>query len=197
MEELHKKLIEYCKVRIGSDPVSGLDHVQRVLRWCEVIGEKEDANLEVLRISAILHDIAVSQGRAIHAEAGAEMAHEFLQSIGIPDEKIKAITEVIRGHSRYGGPEPTTLEGFILRDADMLDYIGAIGIVRAILRDFQDKKYHRDPETVPEMIQSLKDRVEDKFYTNIARQTAQSLFKFMDQFIDILRSELTPDSIVD
>ncbi|MFX0210989.1 MAG: HD domain-containing protein [Candidatus Hodarchaeota archaeon] len=197
MEELNKKLIDYCKGRIGSDPVSGLDHVQRVLRWCEVIGEKEGANLEVLRASAILHDIAVSQGRAIHAEAGAEIAHEFLQSIGIPDEKIKAITEVIRSHSRYGGPEPITLEGFILRDADMLDFIGAIGIARAILRDFQAKKYHGDPETVPEMIQSLKDRVEDKFYTNIARQTAKALFKFMDQFIEKVRKELTPDSIVD
>lgn len=197
MEELHKKMIEYSKERIGSDPVSGLDHVQRVLRWCETIGEKEGANLEVLRASAILHDIAVSQGRAIHAEAGAEMTHEFLQSIGVPDEKIRAIIEVIRGHSRYGGPEPTTLEGFILRDADMLDFIGAVGIVRAILRDFQAGKYHGDPETVPEMIQSLKDRVEDKFYTKIARQTAHALFKFMDQFIERLRNELTPNSMID
>ncbi len=190
-------MIEYCKERIGSDPVSGLDHVQRVIRWCEVIGVKEDANLEVLRASAILHDIAVPQGRAIHSETGAEMAHEFLQSIGVPEEKIKAITEVIRGHSRYGGPEPTTLEGYILRDADMLDFIGAVGIVRAILRDFQAEKYHGDPDAVPEMIQSLKDRVEDKFYTKIARKTAKTLFKFMDQFIEKLRNELIQESIVD
>ncbi|MFX0200124.1 MAG: HD domain-containing protein [Candidatus Hodarchaeota archaeon] len=197
MEELYKKMIEYCKERIGSDPVSGLDHVQRVIRWCEVIGVKENANLEVLRASAILHDIAVPQGRAIHAETGAEMAHEFLQSIGVPEEKIKAITEVIRGHSRYGGPEPTTLEGYILRDADMLDFIGAVGIVRAILRDFQAEKYHGDPDAVPEMIQSLKDRVEDKFYTKIARKTAKTHFKFMDQFIEKLRNELIQESIVD
>lgn len=99
---------------MGSDPVSGLDHVQRVLRWCEIIGAKEGANLEVLRASAILHDIAVSRGRVIHAEVGAEMAHEFLQSIGEPTGNIEAITEAIRGHSRYGGQSQLLSKGLFL-----------------------------------------------------------------------------------
>ncbi|MFQ6126066.1 MAG: hypothetical protein ACE5R6_15880 [Candidatus Heimdallarchaeota archaeon] len=79
----------------------------------------------------------------------------------------------------------------------MLDFIGAVGIIRAVLRDFQAGKYHGDPKTVPEMIQGLKDRVKDKFYTKLARQMGQTLFKSMDQFIQKLKKELTPDLTVD
>ena len=202
MEELYEKMVEFCKERIGSDPVSGPDHAQRVLRWCEIISELESQSgrspdLEVLRAAAILHDLGVPLGRHIHHSAGAEIAQEFLNSINFPPEKIEAVTEAIKSHSRYGGPEPATLEGFILRDADMLDFTGAVGISRAILREFQKMKYNGDPVMVPAMIKNLIARVNGKFHTELGKKIAQTHFKFMNEFVERLRDELSPVSMVD
>jgi uncharacterized protein len=196
MDRLFEKMIEFCKEKMGSDPVSGFDHVQRVLRWCELIGKAEAADLTVLRAAAILHDVGVPQGRKIHHEVGAEMADQFLTTINFPSEKIAAVTTAIRGHSRYGGPDPTTLEGYILRDADMLDFIGTVGIVRAILRDFQAEKYTGAPETIPTLVDNLKKRISGKFYTEIGKKTGEILFQAMDQFVTQLKNELNPKSLL-
>lgn len=196
MDSVFEKMIEFCKEKMGSDPVSGFDHVQRVLRWCELIGKTEDVDLEVLRAAAILHDVGVPQGRNVHHEIGAELAEQFLTSINFPPEKIPAVTAAIRGHSRYGGPDPTTLEGYILRDADMLDFIGTVGIVRAILRDFQAEKYTGDPEMIPKLAENLKNRISNKFYSQIGKKTGQILFKAMDHFVTQLTIELNPEKIV-
>ncbi len=183
-------MIEFCKKQVGSDPVSGLDHAQRVLKWCERIGEAEGADMGILRTAAILHDVGVPQGREIHHSAGAKLAKEFLHSISYPPEKIKAVTEAIIGHSRYGGPEPTTLEGWILRDADMLDFIGLVGIARAILRDFQSDNYDGNPSKIPGMIKQLKGLVNEKFHTNLGEKIAQQLFDSMNHFSEHITTEM-------
>jgi len=192
MEELYEKMTEFCKEKMGSDPVSGFDHVQRVLRWCKLIGDTENVDTDVIRAAAILHDIGVPQGRHVHHKVGAELAEQFLTSLNFPSEKIASVTAAIMGHSRYGGPNPTSLEGYILRDADMLDFIGTVGIVRAILRDYQAGKYSGDPEMIPKIVDNLKDRINNKFYTITGKKSAQLLFKAMDQFMTQLNTELNP-----
>ena len=116
----------------GADAAHGFDHVLRVLTLAERIGEAEGADMEIVRVAALLHDVARAEtantGRC-HAQAGAERAREILR--GGPTERVEAVAHAIATHRFRRGPAPETLEAQVLFDADKLDAIGAVGVARA------------------------------------------------------------------
>lgn len=122
------------------DPVHGFDHVLRVMRMAEGIGEELGADLDILRAAALLHDAASAhpEGRAegdhrmAHEQDSADFARQQLGSQGWSEERIKAVEHCIRSHRFRGQEKPETLEAQILFDADKLDSIGAFGIARTI-----------------------------------------------------------------
>src|SRR3972149_6359381 len=121
------------------DPVHGFDHVLRVYRMAEHLAQIEGADLEIVRAAALLHDAQGSAtaggdiGRFNHQHASAEFARQVLETEGWPEEKIAAVQHCIRAHRfRDGSEPPRTLEAKILFDADKLDVLGAIGIVRVV-----------------------------------------------------------------
>jgi len=113
-----------------------LDHVMRVYNLCLRLARNEEVDLEVLKISALLHDIARAKedndqsGEIDHAKLSAVMARAILQKLDFPEEKIKHIQDCIISHRYRTGDGPTTKEARILFDADKLDTLGAIGIAR-------------------------------------------------------------------
>ena len=116
----------------GSDASHDFDHVLRVLRLAERIGQAEGANLEVLRTAVLLHDVARAEERwsgVCHAQAGASQARTILADH--PSAVVDAVADAIATHRFRGDAVPCTLEAQILYDADKLDAIGAIGIARA------------------------------------------------------------------
>src|SRR4030042_4940517 len=73
----------------GSPP---WDHTERVYELCFRLGRKERADLDVLRLAALLHDIgrdeeARSNGRSCHAEKGAVLARKILKKHGLDEER--------------------------------------------------------------------------------------------------------------
>lgn len=111
-------------------------HVQRVLQMCMVIGEKEGANLRILKLAALLHDIArheedLSKGQICHGQRGAELAEEILRQYGIDEEIIRKVTHCILSHRFRNRKLAATKEAKVLFDADNLDAVGAIGIARS------------------------------------------------------------------
>ncbi len=122
-----------------ADPVHDFDHVLRVTRLAERIGQAEGADLEIVRTAALLHDSRGSapggegQARAEHHIASAIFAGEVLAAEGWPKDRITAVQHCIRAH-RFRGQEdkPETLEAQVLFDADKLDVLGAIGAARTI-----------------------------------------------------------------
>jgi uncharacterized protein len=115
-----------------------LEHTARVLKLAVHIGRKEKANLEIIRLAAVLHDIArhiedKSGGRTDHARVGAKMAAVILKKAGFSDEKARAVCHCIEAHRFRGSLKPRTPEAACLFDADKLDSIGAVGIGRAFL----------------------------------------------------------------
>ena len=118
----------------ADDPVHGLSHVLRVTRLCEQIGEKENADLRILRAAALLHDIDGDVDlRKDHHLAAADFADKLLRGEGWEEEDIQAVLHCIRSHRfRDNSEEPKTLEAQILFDADKLDAIGAVGVARAV-----------------------------------------------------------------
>lgn len=122
-----------------ADPVHDFDHVLRVYRLAERIGRAESADLDIIRVAALLHDSLGSapgtegSARAEHHIASAEFAREILAEKNWPEEKIQAVQHCIRAH-RFRGKEdqPLTIEAKALFDADKLDVLGAIGAARTI-----------------------------------------------------------------
>lgn len=113
----------------------------------EHLARVENANLEIVRAAALLHDIDSNQQpnpifpshqshadqRTKHHLASADFAQLVLETEGWPEESIAAVQHCIRAHRfRDRDDQPQTLEAKILYDADKLDAIGAIGVARAI-----------------------------------------------------------------
>ena len=122
-----------------TDPVHGFDHVQRVYRLAEQIAQAEGADLAIVQAAVLLHDAHDDRqpigrrSRKTHHHASAEFAVEILAAEGWPPERIAAVQHCIRAHRfRDNSEPPQTLEARVLFDADKLDAIGAVGVVRAV-----------------------------------------------------------------
>lgn len=105
------------------------DHILRVMKNAEDIARSmPEADLTVIRLAVLLHDIDDPKYKA----NGSVSPLELLQSAGADNELATKVLETIRSVSFNGGNEEeiVSIEGAIVRDADRLDAIGAIGIAR-------------------------------------------------------------------
>jgi uncharacterized protein len=118
----------------GTDPVHDWAHVQRVTTLAERIATAEGADVEIVRVAALLHDVPAPptpEARARHHLWAADFAAEVLKTEGWPEARIAAVQHCIRAHRFRGNEAPATPEARALFDADKLDAIGAIGALRA------------------------------------------------------------------
>ncbi|MCM3236740.1 HD domain-containing protein [Heyndrickxia oleronia] len=133
MEEIIKRTEQFIKKELGED-TSGHDyyHVNRVRKLALHIAENEaNGDLFIIEMAALLHDIPDEKlNTDIHE--GMTKLQSFLASIQLTDVQRQQIINVISKLSFRGGNEAelTTFEEKVVRDADRLDAIGAIGIAR-------------------------------------------------------------------
>jgi uncharacterized protein len=191
MVGIDERVLRYVEEHLRGERVSGLDHSLRVLRWCERLAEGRKVDREVLRLAALLHDVSIPEsGRLRHYDVGADMAVELLRELGYPEEKVKAVAHCIKAHSRYGGPDPHTAEAEILYDADFLDYLGAIGILRGILRALVEGEYSGDVSEAPEVLEAILRKYRRPLYTEEGRRIAEGRLRLLESFLKRLREEL-------
>jgi len=121
----------------GPDPAHDRDHVVRVVAMAKRLAQSEGARPEVVVPAAWLHDCVTfpkdSPRRALASREAAQRAGEFLADAGYPAELIPAIRHAIEAHSFSAGITPETLEARVVRDADRLDALGAVGIARCLM----------------------------------------------------------------
>ena len=208
MEDQINKLWEEVKKYFSGDTGHGLEHTQRVYKLCEHIGNKENADIEIVLPAAILHDIARkeqddSKGKIDHASRGAELAREILKKLGLEDDKIEKIAHCIEAHRFRKELIPQSLEAKIIYDADKLDSIGSIGIARtfyfaaslgAIVHnkdiDVENtKEYSKDDCAYREFLVKLR-YIKNKIITNEAKKLAEERHNFMVEFFDRLKKEV-------
>ena len=109
-------------------------HIHRVWINAKRIAESEEANLLIVELAALLHDIADSKFHNGDEEIGPATAGKFLESIAMDEEIIIHVQQIIQHISFKSGFDNKTFhskELEIVQDADRLDAIGAIGIARA------------------------------------------------------------------
>ena len=134
-KQIINKTKEYVKSKLEGEG-TGHDwwHILRVYKTSVYIGKKENADLLVVELAALLHDIADWKFNEGNSDIGPKISREWLESLGVSDIIINKITNIIRTMSFKGGTtnsKQETLEGKVVQDADRLDAIGAIGIARA------------------------------------------------------------------
>lgn len=107
---------------------SRYEHTMRVYRWAIKLQSKLGGDLDIIALAALLHDIGWDDERP-HSEVGAELAVEYLDSIGVDPEIITRVGEIIMIHTDKDTDAELSLECKIVMDADLLDEVGAIGIL--------------------------------------------------------------------
>jgi len=184
------------------------EHTLRVHKLCMHIGQEEAADIEILGLAAILHDIwrkyqDISNWKICHAEKGAELAKEILLKHDFDNQKIDKIVHCIETHRFRWDKIPISKEAMILFDADKLDSIWAVGIWRAFLfaweigarlhdRDVNidsTKEYTRDDTAYREYLIKLR-KIKDKMLTQEWKKIAEDRHNFMVNFFDRLNNEV-------
>ncbi len=211
-EIIEKRIIDNT-IRFARDKMKDLppshdwDHVQRVLKLSERIAEIEKADILIVRLSAILHDIAREEedkreGLVCHAELGSKMAYDLLMELDLDESRAYAISQCIKTHRFRNNHAPESIEAKVLYDADKIDSIGAIGIGRAFLFSGeigakltnsnidlnQTKAYSKEDTAYREYIVKLQHIIK-KMLTAEGRRIAQGRHDFMVQFFERLQSE--------
>lgn len=108
-------------------------HIQRVYNTALKISEKEEADVFIVALGALLHDIADSKFHNGDENIGPAVAREFLQEQDIAEEVIVHVENIIKWISFKGGnvaQQFSSRELDIVQDADRLDALGAIGVAR-------------------------------------------------------------------
>lgn len=126
-------LLREAQSHDGGDAAHDSSHLLRVALWTIRIGGSEVARDEAVA-AALLHDLVNlpkdHPERAKASEYSAERSLPLLQNLGFSAAAIERITGAIRDHSFSRGAVPTTPLGSALQDADRLEALGAIGIMR-------------------------------------------------------------------
>ena len=109
-------------------------HIERVWKNAKLIAKNENADLFVVELAALLHDVADSKFYDGDENIGPEKAKQFLESISVEKEIIVHVENIMRNISFKGGNFTNDFlseELAVVQDADRLDALGAIGIARA------------------------------------------------------------------
>jgi uncharacterized protein len=192
------------------DPVHGYDHVQRVFRLAEYLGQQLKADLEIIRAAVLLHDASGAEpdgttARMEHALSSADFAAQVLREEGWGEDRIQAVMHCIRAHRFRSQESPATLEARIVFDADKLDVMGAFGAARTIGYALQagepiyaepSRTFVEHGELSPgerhsayhEYLFKLR-RVRERLQTEPAKQLADQRHRVLTTFFDQLARE--------
>lgn len=134
MNEHIEKTINFVKEKLkGAEAGHDWFHIERVWKLSKKISEKEGGNIEVIELSALLHDIADPKFHNGDETLATKISSEFLKSIKVEENIINQVLYIIENISfknREESHQNPSLELQIVQDADRLDAIGAIGIAR-------------------------------------------------------------------
>lgn len=152
-KEVIKKTVRFMEKRLGDD-YSGHDwwHVWRVWRLAKHLSKYEKVDHFIIELGALLHDVADWKFYEGDLSKGPKEAAKFLRRVKV-DKNIIGQIEYIIGHISFKGegvnPEPLSIEGKIVQDADRLDATGAIGAARTFAYGGAMGRHIYNPEKKP------------------------------------------------
>jgi len=190
LSPIQQQIWERVRHDLAEEPVASPDHSMRVAGWAARIGKDAGADVRGLVTAALLHDIGAVIDRERHYLEGRQRAEEILAEVGYPEDRRSAALHILESHSRYGGPPPLTTEAKIGKDADALEWSGAIGLVRSIVRGVAEGNFSGHLEDLLAYLEGEIGKVEGTFHTEQAEALGQGRIAYMRSFLERIRQEL-------
>ena len=192
-------------------------HIKRVLELSREIQAIEGGNKELVELCALLHDVSDHKYNGGDYELGGAVARKWIIDAGGSNELANQVSLIVPKISYKGAnveDQELSIEGQIVRDADRLDAIGAIGIARAfayggsknrplynpdikpIMHDSKEAYLNAKTHTVNhfyEKLLKIKDRIETPSGKKIAKQRHEFMLSFLEQFYSELNIKASYD----
>lgn len=184
-------------------------HIERVYKNALLIAQGEVCDLTVVKLGALLHDVADSKFHEGDETVGPRIAREFLESQNVSESIIEHVINIIENISFKGGnfeKKFTSKELEIVQDADRLDAIGAIGIARTFnyggfknralynpaiqpnLKMSKEEYKKNDSPTLNHFYEKLL-LLKDKMNTSTGLKIAEERHRFMELFLSQFYAE--------
>ncbi|MGW9684766.1 HD domain-containing protein [Flagellimonas sp. 2504JD1-5] len=207
-ENIVEKTINFVKQTLkGAEGGHDWFHTQRVFNNAKQIAQIEEVDTLVIKLAALLHDIADPKFHNGDESVGPRLAQQFLQNQNVESDTTKHIVNIIKYMSFKNSLEPgekfNSLELQVVQDADRLDAIGAIGIARTFnYGGFKNRELY-NPDIHPQMNMSkeeyknsnaptinhfyeklllLKDKMNTETGRKLAEQRHQFMLDYLEQF---------------
>jgi uncharacterized protein len=142
-----RSVVDY--IRAEAQPIEKFGHQPRLYALACRIGQGMEFDDDIVFAAAWMHDLGVFLGhrpqdlaelaRWNHVPYTVARTQELLKGWGFPTHKLSGVAEAIRTHQPQD--EPVEIEAVLLRDADILEQLGAIGALRAMVKIGRDSRY--------------------------------------------------------
>jgi uncharacterized protein len=187
-------IVDY--IRKQAKPVDKFSHQERLYALSKQAGIGQVYDDDVVFAAAWLHDLGVFIGHRpeeLTALANWDMISyavtrvpSLLNQFGFPEEKTPLVIDVIREHQPAG--KPTQIEGVIIRDADILEQLGAVGILRTISKIGRDTRFQTFPDAL-RVLQKNADTLYGQLRLPASRELAEPRLQLLRDFLRAAKAE--------
>jgi uncharacterized protein len=191
----HREAIE-AYIRLNANPADKFSHQARLFRVATQLAAGQPHDSDVLHAAAWLHDLGVFIGHRPNdtrelalwdcVAYAMERTPVLLKRFGFPESKIPAVVEAIRTHQPSGNP--TTFEGVLLRDADILEQLGAVGILRTVSKVGRDTRFILFSDAL-RVLRNNTDELSGQMRLDMTRHLAHPRIMAIKAFLDAAEME--------
>jgi uncharacterized protein len=183
-------------IRRQAKPVEKYSHQERLYALTRQVGQDLEYDDDVVFAAAWLHDLGVFVGhrpedpeelaRWDNVVYACEKTPEILARFGFPQEKVPAVVDAIRTHQPHA--DPRTIEATLLRDADILEQLGAVGVLRAVCKIGRDTRYSTFSDVLP-VLRAALEELPGRLRLEPARELAKRRTAALRQFLESAEQE--------
>jgi uncharacterized protein len=177
MSTWRESLMAY--IRAEAQPVDKYGHMPRLYALAVRIGQGLDYDDDVLFAAVWMHDLGVFLGHRPKGEAelarwdhvpyAVARARELLPKWGFPPQKVQGVVDAIETHQPKD--RPTRVEAVIMRDADILEQLGAVGLFRAVAKIGRDSRFPTFTAVLP-ILRRAVNQLPDELHLSESRRLA-------------------------
>ena len=183
-------------IRTNAKPPDKFSHQPRLYQLAKWLAEDQPFDDGVLYAAAWMHDLGVFIGHRPEEPAALAVwdnlayavkeAPKLLRRFGLPAAKIPAVIELIRTH--LPSTKPTSFEGTLLRDADILEQLGAIGILRTVSKVGRDTRFVRFADAL-RVLRRNAEQLPAQLHLASARRLAAPRVRILKAFLRAAEAE--------
>jgi uncharacterized protein len=183
-------------IRAEAQPRDKFGHQPRLYALACRLGQGIEFDDDILFAAAWMHDLGVFLGhrpqdpreleRWNHVTYTIARSRDLLMAWGFPADKLDAVAEAIRTHQPDGAP--VRIEAILLHDADILEQLGAIGALRALVKVGRDTRYDTFSSVLP-VLRKAVDHLPERLHLIDSLSLAQPRIELLRHFIAALEAE--------